>query len=223
MERADWRRNVAPSPFDPDRRPAEIASMEPIRITAEPADAQRCKFVVSTPLLETGARHFASADEARGSPLAEAIFAVAGVTELLVSGSTLTITKSDPAPWQAAGKQVGAAIRAALTSGAALFAPRAGNTDRHADDALYDKVAMVFDTRINPMVSRHGGHVDLIDVQDAVVMLRLQGGCQGCGMADVTLRQGIEATLRQVAPEVRGIVDVTDHSAGSNPYFAAAK
>ena len=73
------------------------------------------------------------------------------------------------------------------------------------------------------MVARHGGAVELIDVQDGVVMLRLGGGCQGCGMADVTLRQGIEATLRQVAPEVRGVVDVTDHATGTNPYFASAK
>src|SRR2546427_9266103 len=76
---------------------------------------------------------------------------------------------------------------------------------------------------LNPMVARHGGRVELIDVQDAVVMVRMAGGCQGCGMADVTLRQGIEAMLQQHVPEVKGIVDITDHTAGSNPYFAAAK
>jgi Fe/S biogenesis protein NfuA len=73
------------------------------------------------------------------------------------------------------------------------------------------------------MVAGHGGRVDLIDVQDSTVLLRLAGGCQGCGMADVTLRQGIEQVLRQAIPEVRGIVDVTDHSSGANPYFASAK
>jgi Fe-S cluster biogenesis protein NfuA len=197
--------------------------MEEIRITAEPVDTQRCKFVVSVPLLDGGVRRFDGAEEAAGSPLAEAIFGIAGVREVMVSGHTVTVTKDDAAPWQAAGKQVGAAIRAALASPGAPVAPHAASQGRGADDALYDKVSMVFDTRINPMVARHGGHVDLIDVQDAVVMLRLQGGCQGCGMADVTLRQGIEATLKQVAPEVRGVVDVTDHSSGSNPYFAAAK
>ncbi len=197
--------------------------MEEIKITAEPADTEHCKFIVSVPLLDGGVRRFAGADEARGSPLAEAIFRIAGVSEVMVSGHTVSVTKNDAAPWQSAGKQVGAAIRAALASAAAPIAPRVESQGKGADDALYDKVSIVFDTRINPMVARHGGHVDLIDVQDAVVMLRLQGGCQGCGMADVTLRQGIEATLKQVTPEVRGIVDVTDHSSGSNPYFAAAK
>ena len=92
-----------------------------------------------------------------------------------------------------------------------------------ADDALYERVADLFDSQVNPMVARHGGRVELIDVQDAVVMVRMAGGCQGCGMADVTLRQGIEAMLQQHVPEVKGIVDITDHTAGSNPYFAAAK
>jgi Fe/S biogenesis protein NfuA len=82
---------------------------------------------------------------------------------------------------------------------------------------------VLFEEQVNPMVARHGGRIELIDVQDAVVMLRMSGGCQGCGMADVTLRQGIEAMLQQEIPEVQGIMDITDHSAGANPYVAAAK
>jgi Fe-S cluster biogenesis protein NfuA len=197
--------------------------MDEITITAEPVDTQHCKFIVSVPLLDGGVRRFGGAEEAEGSPLVEAIFRIPGVSEVMVSGHTVSVAKSDETPWQSAGKQVGTAIRAALASSSSPIAARASTDDRGGDDTLYDKVSMVFDTKINPMVARHGGHVDLIDVQDSVVMLRLQGGCQGCGMADVTLRQGIEATLKQVAPEVRGIVDVTDHSSGSNPYFAAAK
>jgi Fe-S cluster biogenesis protein NfuA len=195
--------------------------MAPISITAEPADNHRCKFTVSMPLMPGSARRFESAADAAGSPLAEALFRIPEVTEVLVSGSAITVTKRDTAPWQVAGKAVGAAIRAALETGAPAVAPRAGNPAD--DDTLFAKVATIFDTRINPMVAGHGGRVDLIDVQDSVVMLRLMGGCQGCGMADVTLRQGIEATLKQIAPEVRGVVDVTDHSTGANPYFASAK
>ena len=197
-----------------------------IRITAEPVDNHRCKFVVSQPLHAAGVRRFASADEAKGSPLAEAIFAIpaAGVTEVIVSGNIVTVVKDNPAPWQAVGKAVGAAIRAAAASGAppvaAKAAPAAGAVD---DDALYEQVAKVFDEQVNPMVARHGGRVELIDVQDAVVMLRMGGGCQGCGMADVTLRQGIEGMLSQLVPAVRGIVDITDHATGANPYFQASK
>jgi Fe-S cluster biogenesis protein NfuA len=197
-----------------------------LRITAEPVDNHRCKFVVSQPLHAAGVRRFASAAEAKGSPLAEAIFAIpaGGVTEVIVSGNIVTVVKDNPAPWQAVGKAVGVAIRAAAASGAPAVAtktaPPAGAVD---DDALYERVARLFDEQVNPMVARHGGRVELIDVQDAVVMLRMGGGCQGCGMADVTLRQGIEGMLAQHIPEVRGIVDITDHTSGANPYFQASK
>lgn len=198
-----------------------------IRITAEPIDTGRCKFLVSEALHAGGVRRFASADEAKGSPLAEAIFAIPGadVAEVIVSGNLVTVVKRSTAAWPVVGKAVGQAIRAALAAGQPAVAskpaaPPAGAPD---DDALYERVASVFDDEVNPMVARHGGRVELIDVQDAVVMVRMAGGCQGCGMADVTLRQGIEAMLHQHVPEVKGVVDITDHTAGSNPYFAAAK
>jgi Fe-S cluster biogenesis protein NfuA len=193
-----------------------------IRITAEPIDQRRCRFVVSAPLLESGVRRFASAAEAAGSPLAEALFGVPGVTELVVSGGTVTLAKDSPAPWQALGRQVGAAIRDALARGTppVASAPAASSA---ADEALYTRVADLFEAEINPAVARHGGFVELVDVQDAMVLLRMGGGCQGCGMADVTLRQGIEVLLRERAPEIQGIVDVTDHSAGTNPYVSASK
>ncbi len=197
-----------------------------IRISAEPVDVGRCKFLVSEPVHAGGVRRFASPEEARGSPLAEAIFAIpdADVAEVIVSGNLVTVAKRSPAPWQVVGKAVGQAIRAALASGRAAVAPRpAAATSGVDDDALYERVADLFENQVNPMVARHGGRVELIDVQDAVVMLRMAGGCQGCGMADVTLRQGIETMLQQHVPEVKGIVDITDHAAGSNPYFAAAK
>jgi Fe-S cluster biogenesis protein NfuA len=195
-----------------------------ITITAEPIDEHRCKFVVSRPLHAGGVRRFTAADDAKGSPLAEAIYAIPGlsVNELIVSGNIVTVVKQSPAPWQAVGKAIGGAIRTVLAGSAqpVASAPKGPAQD---DDALYEKVAKVFDEQVNPMVARHGGRVELIDVQDAVVMLRMGGGCQGCGMADVTLRQGIEGMLAQFVPQVRGIVDITDHTTGANPYFQAAK
>ena len=197
-----------------------------VRITAEPIDNGRCKFLVSEPVHAGGVRRFASSDEARGSPLAEAIFAIPGadVSEVIVSGNLVTVVKRNPAPWPAVGKAVGQAIRVALAAGLPAVASKpAAAGSATADDVLYERVADLFESQVNPMVARHGGRVELIDVQDAVVMVRMAGGCQGCGMADVTLRQGIETMLQQHAPEVKGIVDITDHTAGSNPYFAAAK
>ncbi|OGT97215.1 MAG: hypothetical protein A3I79_03155, partial [Gemmatimonadetes bacterium RIFCSPLOWO2_02_FULL_71_11] len=173
------------------------------------------------PLYEAGLRRFASPEDAHGSPLAEAILAIEGVTEVIVSGHTVTAVKDTPGQWQMTARAVGTAIRSALLQGGPVIVPKAAAAD--GDDALYEQVADVFETRINPMVASHGGRVDLIDVQDGVVLLRLGGGCQGCGMANVTLRQGIETTLRQMVPAVQGIMDVTDHAAGADPYFAQSK
>jgi Fe-S cluster biogenesis protein NfuA len=200
-----------------------------ITITAEPLNDERCKFVVGVPVYTGGVRRFTSREDATGSPLAEALFDLpgVGVREVVVAGNLVTVGKAGTAPWQAVGKQVGAAIRAALAGPRPAVATKAepAGEGRGAvdDDVLYERVARLFDEQVNPMVARHGGRVELIDVQDAVVLLRMAGGCQGCGMADVTLRQGIEAMLGQHVPEVKGIADITDHSAGTNPYFAAAK
>jgi Fe-S cluster biogenesis protein NfuA len=194
-----------------------------IRITAEPIDPARCRFVVSEPLLE-GVRRFGSAAEAQGSPLAEALFGIPGVSEIVVSGGTVTVTQTTATPWQVTGKRVGTAIRAALAAAGDVpaVAP-AAPVSPEEDERLYARVADLFEAEINPAVARHGGAVELIDVQEATVLLRMSGGCQGCGMADVTLRQGIEALLKRRVPEIRGLVDVTDHSAGTNPYVTASK
>ncbi len=88
---------------------------------------------------------------------------------------------------------------------------------------MYNVVEEMFRTEVNPMIAQHGGAVELIDVQDATVVLRMMGGCQGCGMASVTLRQGIEGTLKRAVPGFKGIQDITDHSSGTDPYFTSEK
>lgn len=84
-------------------------------------------------------------------------------------------------------------------------------------------VQQVIDTRINPGVAMHGGHVRLLDVKDDVAYIALGGGCQGCGMADVTLKQGIEVLIKEAVPEIRQVVDTTDHAGGTNPYYQPSK
>jgi Fe-S cluster biogenesis protein NfuA len=81
------------------------------------------------------------------------------------------------------------------------------------------RIQKVIDDMINPAVDSHGGRVDLVDFVNADVYLRLSGGCQGCSSSSATLRNGIERLLREEFPEIRNIIDVTDHAAGENPYY----
>jgi len=84
-------------------------------------------------------------------------------------------------------------------------------------------VQAVLDQDINPAVAAHGGWVTLLEVKDNVAYIQLAGGCQGCGMVDVTLKQGIEVRIREAVPAIREIIDSTDHAGGKNPYYQPAK
>lgn len=88
---------------------------------------------------------------------------------------------------------------------------------------LAERVQQVLEEQINPGVAQHGGRVSLVDIREKVVYLRMGGGCQGCGLAGVTLTQGIKRALREAVPEIEGVEDVTDHSAGDNPYYDPAE
>jgi Fe/S biogenesis protein NfuA len=85
------------------------------------------------------------------------------------------------------------------------------------------RVMQVIERQINPAIAAHGGSAELVAVEEDTAYVRLGGGCVGCGMAPVTLGQGIEVAIVEAVPEVRQVVDVTDHAAGTNPYFEAAK
>ena len=85
------------------------------------------------------------------------------------------------------------------------------------------RVIQVLEQQINPSIAAHGGRADLVAVEDDAAYLRLSGGCAGCGMATVTLSQGIEVAIRDSVPEIARVIDVTDHAAGTNPYYEPAK
>ncbi len=97
------------------------------------------------------------------------------------------------------------------------------NPNSEWKDPTAKAVQAVLDTQINPSVAGHGGYVALLDVKGSTAYIALGGGCQGCGMADVTLKQGIEVAIRNAVPEIEQVLDTTDHAAGENPYYQPSK
>lgn len=85
---------------------------------------------------------------------------------------------------------------------------------------LAPRVQRIIDENINPAIAAHGGMVEMVDLDDETLYLRMGGGCQGCAASAATLRQGVERMVREAVPEIREIVDLTDHDAGVNPYYA---
>jgi len=90
-------------------------------------------------------------------------------------------------------------------------------------DELARDVQRLLDEEINPSVAMHGGHIDLLDVSDGVAYINMGGGCQGCGMAEVTLGQGVRVAIMDRFPQITEVRDTTDHAQGANPYYQAAK
>jgi Fe/S biogenesis protein NfuA len=90
----------------------------------------------------------------------------------------------------------------------------------HWDDPLAQRVQQVIDDRIAPSLAGHGGWVELLAVDGDTATIQFGGGCQGCGMSQVTLKEGIEAAILQEVPEIKHVLDDTDHASGTNPYYS---
>ena len=86
-------------------------------------------------------------------------------------------------------------------------------------DDLSKAVAEIISEEVNPAVASHGGHVNLIGVDEGKAIISFGGGCQGCGMVDVTLKQGVEVMIKDKVPGILEVVDITDHTAGTNPVY----
>ncbi len=195
--------------------------MDEIKISAQPLDTHRCKFTVDRSVYPEGGIYFGNAQRAAGSPLAEKIFALGNISNLLIARNEITVTKMDEENWMNKAKVIGTLIRTQLQSAEPAISPKA-RASLPPSEQIKTQIQHLLDTQINPAVANHGGSISLIDVQENTVYIRMEGGCQGCGMASATLKLGVESTIREAIPEVGEILDITDHAGGRNPYFAAA-
>lgn len=190
-----------------------------IHITGEPSiDPQVCKFIVDRPIFEGRSFNCRDKEMAQGSPLLEALFEIDGISQVMVAGNTLTIAKTTSDTWPQLGQRIGTVIREQFASGKTLIDPNV-ETKLPSEEDIRRKVEELFDKQINPAIASHGGRVELVDVQGTKVFVRLGGGCQGCASAQATLRYGIERAIREILPEVSEVIDATDHTSGTNPFY----
>ncbi|AYA41818.1 Fe-S biogenesis protein NfuA [Xenorhabdus nematophila] len=107
-----------------------------------------------------------------------------------------------------------------LGSQLTLKAPNAKMRKVDDDAPLIDRVEYVLQSQINPQLAGHGGRVSLMEITDeGYAILQFGGGCNGCSMVDVTLKEGIEKQLLQVFPELTGVKDLTEHQRGEHSYY----
>jgi len=180
---------------------------------------EQCTFTSSVPLYPDNSAHFAAAEDSHGSPLIDALFGLGNVGSLTVTHDSVRVALTGEADWEDYIPRVGTAIRDAVNSDAPPVSE--GVTTRQLPpEEIQQKVQQVLDGVINPAVASHGGMVNILDVANNTVYLEFGGGCQGCGMVGVTLKYGVERSIREEVPEVGEILDTTDHASGRNPYYA---
>ena len=190
-----------------------------IAIVGQPTvNPATCKFTVDRSVYPGHSAYFRNREAAALSPLAQKVFEIPEVENILVADNQITVTKAGFDPWPVIGKQVGAKIREHINSGNPAVSSEYENS-MPQESEIRKRVQDLLEREINPALGSHGGWVELIDVKRNSVYVRLGGGCQGCGSANVTLKMGIERAIRESIPEVGEVLDTTDHAAGRNPYY----
>jgi Fe-S cluster biogenesis protein NfuA len=181
-----------------------------------------CRFTVNR-TLHIGTATFDTKDETEGFLLAQKLFEIEGITRVQLIGHLLVVSKAQAQDWRVLIEQVKEILEAFLVSSFALSEEQVEDRMMLIGRGTKEKIQYLLAHKINPGVAEHAGFVELIDVRDNNVYVRLGGGCQGCGAADFTLRQGIEAIIKKEVPEILQVLDITDHAAGMNPYYRPVK
>lgn len=200
---------------------SEVTDSMRIRAESSPADPHSMRFVLDRDVQDSALASFPDAAAAQGAPLAEALFAIPGVKMVDVSGAVVAVVKTNDSNWDDLKRLIADALRGSVTQ---FSAPLGQGTktfgQARSDDEIRLAVQDVLDRQANPAIAGHGGHVSVTDVKDGVVSMLMSGGCQGCAASAATLRGGVESMIRAAVPEVRDIIDVTDHGAGETPYYS---
>ena len=203
-----------------------------IKIIAEPSNIPSiCSFTVSEVLFPHDTLVCSNRVNSYGSPLLERLFELQGVEEVAITHDLLTIKKGPEGDWEDLAKEIGTVVRKVLEDGGPLFRegikellqkenkveknPKRSNFDNPEALAVFDLI----EEKINPAIAAHGGHIELIRVEDHIAYIKMSGGCQGCGMALQTLKKGVVVALKEAVPSIIDLVDETDHASGKNPFY----
>jgi Fe-S cluster biogenesis protein NfuA len=222
-------------PPEPDARPRRVVNA-PVLADAEPEPAESadirikarvekgngaCTFLVDRPVFDGHSAWFPGKRSAAESPLAQAAFGLPGVETVMLHDFTVTVQRAPTVrgDWRDLAVEIGARIRAHLIEEKPVMS-ETFLARLPSQEAIRERVQRIIETEINPGIAAHSGAIRLDHVEGNTVYIEMMGGCQGCAASDVTLRQGVHEAFRLAVPETGAILDVTDHAAGKNPYYA---
>ncbi|MEK6626903.1 MAG: NifU family protein [Bdellovibrionota bacterium] len=204
---------------------------EELEILATPSQtATVCFFAASVSFLDHKVDCHSS-KEATGSALLSGLFEFPWVSEVAIDGNKLVVKKKDSGPWPENARQVGQLIRRLYKEGTPFFSsnfvealsdkdmPAIAINNANVNTELGKRIQQFLKEFVAPSLAAHGGYVTLVDVHSGTAFFYFGGGCQGCAQASITVKEGIERSLLQNIPEIKKVVDVTDHQRGDNPYY----
>lgn len=197
--------------------------MAPVRIRVQSSqrDPETLRFLLDGPV-QAGAAAARYDKAVAGAPLASALFAITGVLQVEVDGACIHVRRDRDACWENMKVPIAAAIRDVLRVTDLPLGNVASEANGESDADLLAAVRDLLQSSINPRIASHGGRITAERVMDGTVYLRMSGGCQGCAASQLTLRNGVERRLRAALPDLRDIVDVTDHGAGATPFYTGS-
>ncbi|MFP4500641.1 MAG: NifU family protein [Candidatus Hydrogenedentota bacterium] len=182
-----------------------------------------CTFLVDRPLLPGLSFQCRGRDTAcANAPLAGVLFDLSDkVRGVLIHDMTITVAGMpwDESEWEALAREAGPVIRAHLKGGKAVVLPEVIAQIPPAEE-IRAKLQQVIDNEINPGIAAHSGVITLNRVVGNTAYITMGGGCQGCAASTITLRSGVEGAFRKAVPMLGAVLDETDHTAGTNPYFS---
>ena len=180
--------------------------------TEQTPNPDTLKFLPGCTVVAHGTDDFSNPDQTDRSPLAQALFGLAGIARVFLGADFITVTKADDAEWQQLKPQVLGAVMAHFVAGyqVLLDAPQAAADGdfAEADREIVDQIRELLDTRVRPAVAGDGGDIVFHGFRDGVVMLHMQGACSGCPSSRATLKHGIESMLRHYVPEVLAVEQI---------------
>ena len=171
------------------------------------------KFLPGVAVLEQGTVDYRSLEESANSPLAQRLFAVAGVDGVFFGSDFLTITKSEDREWYLLKPALLGIIMEHFTAKRPVILD-GGEGDGHNEDGedseVVTQIKELLDTRVRPAVAMDGGDIVFHGFEEGVVYLAMRGACQGCPSSSMTLKMGIENMLRHYIPEVQAVEAMTN-------------
>ncbi|MDE0960732.1 MAG: NifU family protein [Planctomycetota bacterium] len=195
--------------------------MNPIlEIQIEPCESNSDTCVIKTNrVVAKTPEYFSTVEEANSSPLGKLLVQIEGLDAVLLQDRIVTLLKPIEGPaWEPIAERASELIRNHFEELERIQQNRSRSMTED-EKVLFVEIQNLLNDEMNPMVAAHGGFIEVVDVKETDIFVHMGGGCQGCGMAAQTLRQGVDTLIRQKVPRVTNIHDSTDHSAGDNPFY----